>query len=392
MSILFEAVEPMSQVIHHFNRYDEDSIDRLNHKYSVIVFCILAIVVTTNQYVGEIIKCWAPAQFPDSWVEYTNNMCWISNTYYIPISEHNILSAPRKEIVYYQWVPLVLFLQAFMFYLPSVHWSVLNRSIGMDINKVVQTLRQLDHINPDSRDKVTKFIIKHIDRSLNYTREIRKGACARFKQRMAQCGCFCGKRYGNFLITIYLVTKILYLGDAVIQLYMLNHFLGTDYIFYGVDVIRDLSETGYYKESRRFPKSTLCDFWIRSIGRTQPHTIQCTLPVNLFNEKIFIFVWFWLVTLVLVNFLSLIYWLWIAFTTNRRDYLKTYLKAFGKYSKQNDQARLNTFSNAYLRQDGHFMLRMVAKNTNGVVAGELVTSLWEKFCKTNEKKQQKYEV
>ncbi|KAF6036882.1 hypothetical protein EB796_004808 [Bugula neritina] len=52
MSILFEAVEPMSSVVHHFNRFDEDGIDRLNHKYSTIVFCILAIVVTTNQYIA----------------------------------------------------------------------------------------------------------------------------------------------------------------------------------------------------------------------------------------------------------------------------------------------------------------------------------------------------
>ena len=392
MSILFEAVEPMAQVVHHFNRFDEDGVDRLNHKYSTIIFCILAIVVTTNQYVGEIIKCWAPAQFPDSWVEYTNSICWISNTYYIPMSELNIIKAPRKEIVYYQWVPLVLFLQAFMFYLPSVHWSVLNRSIGMDINKVVTTLRQLEHINPESRDKVTKFLIKHIDRSLKYTREIRQGTCARFKQRMAQCGCFCGKRYGNFLITVYLVTKMLYLGDAIIQLYMMNYFLGTDYLFYGVDVLRDLSSTGDYRESKRFPRVTLCDFLVRSMARNQPHTVQCTLPVNLFNEKIFIFVWFWLVMLAFLNLLSLVYWLWIAFTTNRRGYIKTYLKVFERYKKHEDHSKLNAFSNTYLRQDGHFLLRMVGKNTNEVVVSELVTALWEVYSKNYDKQMQKQQV
>lgn len=382
----------MSSVVHHFNRFDEDGVDRLNHKYSTIVFCILAIVVTTNQYVGEIIKCWAPAQFPESWVEYTNSICWISNTYYIPMSELNIIKAPRKEIVYYQWVPLVLFLQAFMFYLPSVHWSVLNKSIGMDINKIVQTLRQLEHINPDSRDKVTRFLIKHVDRSLGYTREIRSGPFVRFKQKMADCGCFCGKRYGNFLITVYLITKILYLGDSVMQLYMLNHFLGTDYIFYGVDVLRDLSMTGDYRESKRFPRVTLCDFLVRSMARNQPHTVQCTLPVNLFNEKIFIFVWFWLVMMVFLNFMSLIYWLWIAFTTNRRSYIKTYLKVFGKYTRHNDHMRLNVFSNTYLRQDGHFLLRMIGKNTNEVIVSELITALWDTFCKTYDKKQQKQHV
>ena len=159
MSILFEAVEPMSQVVHVFNRYDEDAVDRMNHKYSTIVFVILAIVVTTNQYVGEIIKCWAPAQFPDSWVEYTNSICWISNTYFVPMTETNILEAPRKEIVYYQWVPLVLFAQALMFYCPCIHWATLNRSIGMDMNKIVKTCRDIEYLNPEARDKTTKYLV-----------------------------------------------------------------------------------------------------------------------------------------------------------------------------------------------------------------------------------------
>ena len=379
MSILFEAVEPMSQVIHVFNRYDEDASDRLNHKYSTIVFVILAIVVTTNQYVGEIIKCWAPAQFPESWVEYTNSICWISNTYYIPMSETNILEAPRKEIVYYQWIPLVLFAQALMFYVPCILWVTLNRSIGMDMNKIVKTCRDIEYLNPEARDKTTKFLIKHMDRSLQYTREIRTGGCAQLKSRLAELGCFCGKRYGNFLIIVYLITKLIYIGNVVIQLYMMNYFLGTDYTFYGIEILQDIGHTGGYKESRRFPRVTLCDFEQRSLGRNIPHTVQCTLPVNLFNEKIFIFVWFWLAFLGLVNILSLVSWLWILFTTNRRKFLKKYLKVFDKYQKSDDRDQLAAFCEKYLRQDGHFVLRMIGKNTNEVVVGEMIAGLWDYF-------------
>ena len=379
MSILFEAVEPMSQVVHVFNRYDEDAVDRMNHKYSTIVFVILAIVVTTNQYVGEIIKCWAPAQFPDSWVEYTNSICWISNTYFVPMTETNILEAPKKEIVYYQWVPLVLFAQALMFYCPCIHWATLNRSIGMDMNKIVKTCRDIEYLNPEARDKTTKYLVKHIDRSLQYTREIKAGGCSKFKSRLASIGCFCGKRYGNFLIVVYLITKLIYIANVCVQMYMMNHFLGTDYTIYGIEILKDITATGGYKESRRFPRVTLCDFEERALGRTIPHTVQCTLPVNLFNEKIFIFVWFWLAFMGIIDVLATFSWLWILFTTNRRGFIRKYLKVFEKYNKGEDRDKLIAFCDKYLRQDGHFVLRMIGKNTNEVVVGEMVAALWDHF-------------
>jgi len=377
MSFLFEAVEPLSGIIHHFNRYDEDSVDRLNYKYSTVVFTLLAIVATTHTYVGEPIRCWAPHEFEDHWIEYTNSICWISNTYYIPLTELNILEARRKEVVYYQWVPLVLFAQALMFYLPCVHWTILNRSIGMDIHKIGKTCRDIELLNPDTRDKATRFLVKHLDRSLKYSKELNLGACSRFKSRLAKLGCFCGKRQGNFLIVAYLMTKLLYIGNICLQMYMLNHFLGTQYTIYGLEILKDIKETGGYKESLRFPRQTLCDFERRTMARNIPYTVQCVLPINLFNEKIFIFVWFWLAFMGIVNVLSLLSWLWIAFTTNRRGYVRKYLKVFGKYEKENDRERLIGFCDKYLRQDGHFAFRMISKNTNG----EMITCLWDFFGK-----------
>ena len=378
-SFLAETIEPLVEVVRGFDRYDEDSSDRLNHKYSCLGFAVLAVMVTTNQLVGETIKCWAPAEFPESWVEYTNSICWISNTYYIPMSETNILEAPRKEIVYYQWTPLVLFAQALMFYVPYVFWSTLNRSIGMDMHKIVKTCRKIEYLNPVARDRNTKSLVIHIDRSLQYTRENKTSGCAKLKSRLAELGCFCGKRHGNFLIIIYLITKLIYIGNVAIQLYLMNYSLGTDYTFYGNEILQDIGHTGGYKESRRFPRVTLCDFEQRSLGRNIPHTVQCTLPINLFNEKIFIFVWFWLAFLVIINILSLTSWFWILFATNRRRFLKKHLKIVDKYKKQDDRDRLTAFCEKHLRQDGHFVLRMIGKNTNEVMVGEMIAGLWIHF-------------
>ena len=85
---------------------DDDFVDRLNHRYTTFIFVIFAIVVTTRQYVGDPINCWAPAHFTSNYIDYTNKICWVSNTYYIPFNVINIPEnrQPRKMINYYQWV------------------------------------------------------------------------------------------------------------------------------------------------------------------------------------------------------------------------------------------------------------------------------------------------
>lgn len=54
--------------------------------------------------------------------DYTDNMCWIKNTYYIPLGDQipNKDEEITTEINYYQWVPIVLIVQALFFYLPSM--------------------------------------------------------------------------------------------------------------------------------------------------------------------------------------------------------------------------------------------------------------------------------
>ena len=73
-------------------RNDDDIVDRLHHRYTVIFLIIFTILISTTQYVGTPITCWCPAYFTSNHIEYTNKICWISNTYILPFNV-----APAEE-------------------------------------------------------------------------------------------------------------------------------------------------------------------------------------------------------------------------------------------------------------------------------------------------------
>lgn len=56
------------------SRNDDDLVDRLHNRYTVLFLVIFAVVVSTNQYVGSPISCWAPAYFTDNHQRYTDRV------------------------------------------------------------------------------------------------------------------------------------------------------------------------------------------------------------------------------------------------------------------------------------------------------------------------------
>jgi len=55
-------------------RNDDDMVDRLHHRYTVLFLVMFTAVVSTTQYVGDPISCWCPAYFTENHVDYTNKV------------------------------------------------------------------------------------------------------------------------------------------------------------------------------------------------------------------------------------------------------------------------------------------------------------------------------
>jgi hypothetical protein len=240
----------------------------------------------------------------------------VSNTFYASMDEHLTKDHPDRKsrvLKYYQWVPFILLFQAFLFYTPRLIWRALSTKSGLNIANLVQAARSYQSSEKfQDRDKIMLYMIKSIDQ-YSYTRRKRKGGiskkCDCDIQQLcftdASCCCCAGSSSGTttgsssgqqtaiggtYLVCLYFFIKILYLSNSLGQLFLLNILLGhKNFHLYGLEIIQNIMQGKDASDSVYFPRVTMCDFKVRDVAQVHTYTVQCVLPINLFNEKVFIF-------------------------------------------------------------------------------------------------------
>lgn len=95
----------------------------------------------------------------------------------------------------------------------------------------------------------------------------------------------------------YWMCEFMCLANIVLQIYWMNRFFGGEFYTYGMRVIGMSTE---HQEKRVdpmvfiFPRVTKCTFHkFGPSGTVQKHDSLCVLPLNIVNEKTYIFIWFW---------------------------------------------------------------------------------------------------
>ncbi|VDM76280.1 unnamed protein product [Strongylus vulgaris] len=193
-------------------------------------------------------------------------------------------------LVSFKWVPFFLLLEAACFRLPSLFWQYLAGYSGIKIHEVIKLSSDPNNIKPDIKRANIKSLTVHLQGALRFHRRLHK------KQiRPHRFLWLFNLAYSAFFVTsVYLFTKFFYLANVCLQLLLMNKFLETDrYAWYGFGAMIDLLNGTTWEQSGVFPRVSLCDFDVRVMGNVQEHTVQCVLVINIFNEKIFIFLWFW---------------------------------------------------------------------------------------------------
>lgn len=125
----------------------------------------------------------------------------------------------------------------------------------------------------------------------------------------------------------YFLCEVLNFLHVIVQMIFVNWFLGGEFSAYGLDAVRFVDiETDRRPDpmAKIFPKLTKCTF--RRFGPSGDLMIfdnLCLMPLNILNEKIYIFIWFWFYILVIVSGMKVLYQIVVIAFPQSRYYLFT---------------------------------------------------------------------
>ncbi|ELT94614.1 hypothetical protein CAPTEDRAFT_19786 [Capitella teleta] len=366
---------------------DDDFIDRLSSRYTVVLILVFSAIVTFYQFGGTLITCWCPVHFTDSHIKFTTSHCWVKNTYYLPYEDE----IPREDeegrqmIPYYQWIPFILLFQALFFYLPSLVWHSLNQKGGIDSDNILSTANTLHKTDQEeNRENMLRLLTGQIHRFLGTrkTGQHSSGAAKGIKVLLSSICSMCGRRVGSYLVLLYLASKLLYIFNIIMQLFMLDKLLGSTFHDYGINVIRGTWSDDDWHSSPGvvFPRVAMCDLNVRRLGNVHRYTVQCALPLNMFNEKIYVFLWFWFMFVLVLSLLGFFTWLIRSlFPGDRLLFIQNHLRMMDKMQTAEEKDLSRIFVHEYLRQDGCFILRLISHNTNNITTSDVTCGLWENW-------------
>ncbi|CAF3234642.1 unnamed protein product [Rotaria socialis] len=446
--LILKAANDFSVYFLGTSRSDDSTGDRLSYRYTCAILIAFTVLVSNRDFTMQRIQCWVPAFFNKNYEDYTNNVCWVRNTYYIDdtkeIPENHDMRY-ESSIRYYQWIQFILLFQALLFFMPFVLWRALSQRSGIDVRDVVEAATNYKKITGENeRKQLMQYMISIIDQ---YVDDPRRQSNNREQVWWKKCIFVCfpssGRYMGDYLRNLFIFIKIIYAMNVFAQVFILSFLLSQPFWSLGFTILEALyNGRGWDYQSRHFPKVTLCDFQIRE-ANTLPiahtYTVMCVLPINLFNQQIFTFLWFWFVIVIFFTIYDLLVWIYRLFF-RREIYLRGRLKVMNPELAQkwpykascanhineeenehlikvqergesattgdeeyvlsngqkvhhqsrmfivpriyykNNRSLFHFFDAEYLEPDGHFILRIIATNASDFVATLILHHLYEKCC------------
>lgn len=195
---------------------------------------------------------------------------------------------------YYQYIPIILFLQAVFFYLPHFLWKNWENGI------VGSVCKQLH----DNRYTPNDYIESNLP-MIEYLQN-----------------CF---TFNKLLVYKYYICHIIMLFNLIAQMIVLNAIFNNQFVTYGIDTfhylfidsdmygLRDFSGNSTSELNSPmdfvFPKITKCVVNVLSEAgnRLDEYNFMCVLPLNIVHDKFFLLLWFWLIILTVLTVLQVIF-------------------------------------------------------------------------------------
>jgi len=357
----------------------ESLVSRLNYRGTSLLIFSMCLMVTCPEWIsgtGVNIDCMHGGSIPDSVI---NNYCYIQGTFIVPRHVSDIDTVPgrdnsqtgvgpydpldpKEELrvkAYYQWVPFMLFLQSLMFYTPHLFYK------WAEAGKVKNVLGSLNLfvLNRETRSGAEDELAKWFVESLGI--------------------------HNVWGLTI-LLAQSLYLINVIGQIVFTDMFLGYEFSTYGVSVAGFLEVESKERAdpmSMVFPRVTKCTFHkFGPTGSLQRHDAQCILPINILNEKIYVFLWFWFIFLAILTSLDFLFHVGHASLIGvRRMILSKKLRTVPKFKVDKAKIDLDLICNSLSYGDWQLMYSIIL-NMGSITFVEWMQLLTERLRDLDDEK------
>lgn len=349
----------------------DNIVFRLHYRATFLILIGSSILVTSRQFIGEHIKCIADTSLPEAMI---NTYCFFTTTYTV-VKHMNATMVEQGEIphpgvgpssakdpvvhhAYYQWVPFVLFFQALLFYVPHFLWK---KWEGGRLKALVTGLHSASLALRDEPMKTATMTVPS-----------RKDRESKIKQIH---NAFLERLHLNRPWSYYMgFCEVLNFLNLLLQMYLTDWFLGGAFIGLGPALTEPDSPGKMDPLDIVFPKVTKCLFHkYGPSGSIQKHDALCVMALNIVNEKIYTFLWFWFVVLAVITGLGLL-WRLLTMLLHARSL------AFNKWVfKMACPGKHNPWAVLSVTKEYHFgdwlFLYYIAKNLDDILFTELMLSL-----------------
>ncbi|CAG0891795.1 unnamed protein product [Cyprideis torosa] len=291
----FTKLSSLAKVQYNKIRVD-NLVFKLHYKFTMYFLLGASVLVTMTTWIGEPIQCihtqgvGDPKQFGKALQTY----CWIMSTFTLPhlLDKEVGTEVPHAGVgphtdehektyhAYYQWVPFVLFFQGLVFYVPHWIWKAVENK---RLQNIVVGLNNPTLKADEAKSKVNtlaQYMLNNLGRH-------------------------------QMFVILFGFCELLNLIHILMEIKITDAFLGHEFSDFGIETIKFTQEDYENRTdplSRVFPLVTKCTWHMfgRS-GTIEKYDAICVLALNIINEKIYIFLWFWFVLLSLISGIQLIY-------------------------------------------------------------------------------------
>jgi len=343
---------------------------RLHYRTTFAILLICSLLSTFNQFIGNKIDCIVDG-VPGGIM---NTYCWIHGTFTVPsqltgrigidVPHPGVapMTNPRPEDInlirvtedgdeirhaWYQWVCFVLTLQAILCYVPHYLWKSWE---GGKLNLISQGLNA-EYIGekPGDVDAQKDLLVKYFYRTL--------------------------KTHNSYVFK-FVFCEALNLVNILVQIYLMDVFLGGQFTRYGTEVIA-ISDQPLEERvdplNKVFPKVTKCTFHkYGPSGTVENKDGLCVLANNIINEKIYIFLWFWFITVAVWTGVHLI----LRVVSLSSVYTRTMLLC--NRAKSNDKMDVKSIVSKVYYGDW-FLLMQLSKHVNPATYHEFILDLRDRI-------------